>query len=81
MNAKIPTGIRIPSLFACLPLSVSEDTFSIRTCLNYYYYKRKLTKNLTYNRENDHHKIKNVPSNGEIVTVESNELQYTFSSV
>ena len=35
---------------------------------------------LTYNGENNHHKIKNIPSDGEIVITKRDQFQHTFSS-
>lgn len=35
---------------------------------------------LTYNRKDDNHKIKNIPSNGEIIIPQGNEFEDTFSS-
>lgn len=35
---------------------------------------------LTYNGENDNHKIKYIPTNGEIITTECNQFQDKFPS-
>ena len=35
---------------------------------------------ITYNGENNHHKIKNIPSDGEIVITKRDQFQHTFSS-
>lgn len=35
---------------------------------------------LTYNGENNNHKIKNIPAYGKIIMAEGDELQHTLSS-
>lgn len=39
-----------------------------------------LINGLTYNGDNHNHKIKNVPSYGEVVVSEGDQFQHTFSS-